>query len=162
MSIKKIFLGVFILPLFLSSGLFPIKTSAATSELEDVYVQCLSLGGATCQTQVPEYCKSDLITAPLNGESYIINGRVVYTQNKNSSNDENYVHLREDSFGNRAKCFIKIVYDQSRLATNVSAPKTGLVGGAIAMLVAGCVAGLAVFIDKSKNGRFEKKSRSER
>ena len=162
MSLKKIILSLFILPLFLASGLLSYQTSAATSDLEDVYVQCLMLSGSTCQAQVPEYCKSDLITAPSNGQSYVINNRVVYTQTNKNNLDDNYVHLREDSFGNKAKCFIKIAYDQSKLANNVSAPKTGLVGGAIAMLIAGCVAGLAIFIDKNKNGRFEKKSRSER
>jgi len=110
--------------------------TAEEVNLPDVYVECHTKVGQPCTiNNIPEMCKSKLLTNPVRGTSTLDEAgkRIVYTPTQNSDKEENYVFLREDDLGNSAKCFVKITFDKP----TVGIPATGVTAGFITLLVAG-------------------------
>ncbi len=135
--------------------------------LPDVYVECTTEVGKPCTVDIPEFCRNDILTQPARGTSQVSDGKVTYTPTTNSLEEENYVHLREDTLGNTAKCFVKIKFTKPagnplnplnpKSPLNPLVPKTGLTGSILIIVLTTIIAVGIIYV----SDRIEKQNKKD-
>lgn len=126
--------------------------------LEDISVECTTEPGKPCTVTVDPLCINEFVTEPARGTSTVTNGQLTYTPTETSSEEENFIHVRENEEGQTANCFVKIKFQSD---STPLPPETGILASALAIALAGGSAG-AYLLAKNHKAKSGLKDGSEK